>query len=102
MVSSGDLSRMVRLGRDVTVEDRVDLRCDVRDGAVETGAKADVDAAEKAMIRAATECFMVPSFYCFTSCIDPSLSPVTLSCRRKSHGTWCGVMWRGGVMSHSP
>lgn len=61
MVSSGDLSRMVRLGREeVTVEDRVDMRCVARGGAVKTGAKADEDATEKARIRAAVECFMVP------------------------------------------
>jgi hypothetical protein len=60
MVSSGDLSRMVRLGREeVTVEDRVDNICVARGGAL-TGAKADEDATEKARIRAAVECFMVP------------------------------------------
>jgi len=60
MVSSGDRSRMVRLGRDVAVEERVDMnRGDARDVYVVAGTKAcDGTDTEMANRRAAIEGFI--------------------------------------------
>ena len=61
IVSSGDLSRMVRLEDRVVaveVEDRVDMRC-VACGAVDVSTNAELDTADATRIKAAIECFIV-------------------------------------------
>ena len=77
MVSSLDLSRMVRLGRDA-VDDRVDMeRGAARAVGCINGAKADDDTAVKAKMRALKEYFMVDLFlwlmnalFCSSKCTD--------------------------------